>query len=280
MKARHASQFPVAAFLAAAIASMTVGASPQIAIGGTDVPRLAQAPQEGEVPYGFGRPPSRQEAPDTSVPPSNQPLGPEELKRAEALLPLLEGKQEFWAMGEFVHLGQPAVPVLTKALSMPSPRIRYNAIETLKMIKDPGAVPALIRVAQEPSEMPRIREHALRVAVRLDPGAPETATAIETMAKDKESAVRKVAAFEARYVRQKPLVPVLIDMIADEERFVAITAIQSLWILTRHESELHDWETSTKQDREAWTKEWVDWWSANRESFQFPDPKKSRDPLP
>ena len=33
---------------------------------------------------------------------------PEEIQRAEALLPLLEGKQEFWAMGEFVHLGEPA----------------------------------------------------------------------------------------------------------------------------------------------------------------------------
>lgn len=127
--------------------------------------------------------------------------------------------------------------------------------------------------------MPRIREHALRVAVRLDAEATETATAIESMAKDRESAVRKAAAFEARYVRQKSLVPVLIGMIADEERFVAITAIQSLWILTRHESELHDWETSTKGDREAWTKEWADWWSASRDSFQFPDPKKPREPL-
>jgi hypothetical protein len=244
-----------------------------------DALRLAQAPEGGEVPYGFGRPPSKQEAPDTSVPPSNKPLGPEELQRAEALLPLLEGKQEFWAMGEFVHLGRPAVPVLAKALSMPSPRIRYNAIETLKMIKDPSAVPALIRSAQEPDEMPRIREHALRVAVRLDAEAAETATAIESMAKDQEPAVRKVAAFEARYVRQKALVPVLIGMIADEERFVAITAIQSLWILTRHESELHDWETSTRQDREAWTKEWADWWSGTRDSFQFPDPKKPREPL-
>lgn len=276
MKARHLFQLSVAVFLTAAMAA---GAAPLLAADRSDALRVAQAPEGGDVPYGFGRPPSRQEVPDTSIPPSNKPLGPEELQRAEALLPLLEGKQEFWAMGEFVYLGRPAVPVLAQALSMPSPRIRYNAIETLKMIKDPSAVPALIRSAQETDEMPRIREHALRVAVRLDPEATETATAIETMAKDKESAVRKVAAFEARYVRQKPLVPVLIDMIADEERFVAITAIQSLWILTRHESELHDWETSTKQDREAWTKEWADWWAASRDSFQFPDPKKPRNPL-
>ena len=227
--------------------------------------------------YEYGMPPGQQDAPDTSIPPSNQPLGPEELQRAEALLPLLEGKQEFWAIGEFVHLGRPAVPVLTKALSMPSPRIRYNAIETLQMIKDPSAVPALIRLAQEPAEMPRIREHALRVAVRLD--ARATTPAIEAMAKDQESAVRKVAAFEARYVRQKAVVPVLIGMIGDAERFVAVTAVQSLWILTRHESELHDWDTSTQQDREAWAKEWVEWWNTERDTFQFPDPKKPREPL-
>lgn len=223
-------------------------------------------------------PPKPQDAPDTSVPPSNKPLTPEELQRAEALLPLLEGKQEFWAMGEFVHMGPPAVPVLTKGLTMPSPRIRYNAIETLQMIKDPSAAPALIKVAQDPAEMPRIREHALRVAVRLD--AATTPPAIEVMAKDQESAVRKVAAFEARYVRQKAVVPVLIGLMADEERFVATTSIQSLWILTSHESEMHDWETSTKQDREEWAKEWIEWWNESRETFQFPEPRKPRAPLP
>lgn len=237
-----------------------------------------QVPGTGDVPYGFEMPPKRQEAPDTSIPPSNKPLGPEELKRAEALLPLLEGKQEFWAMGEFVHLGTPAVPVLAKALTMPSPRVRYNAIETLLLIKDPSAVPALLQVAKEPNELPRIREHALRVAVRLD--AAQTPPVIEAMARDKESSVRKVAAFEARYVRQKSVVPVLIGLMADEERFVAVTAIQSLWVLTRHESEMHDWEASTREEREEWAKEWVEWWNAERDTFQFPEPKKSRGPVP
>lgn len=240
--------------------------------------QLPQAPDTGEVPYGFEMPPKRQEAPDTSIPPSNKPLGPEELKRAEALLPLLEGKQEFWAMGEFVHLGTPAVPILAKALTMPSPRVRYNAIETLLLIKDPSVVPALLQVAKEPNELPRIREHALRVAVRLD--AAQTPPVIEAMARDKESAVRKVAAFEARYVRQKSVVPVLIGLLADEERFVAITAIQSLWVLTRHESEMHDWEASTRQEREEWAKEWVEWWNAERDTFQFPEPKKPRAAAP
>jgi HEAT repeat protein len=223
-------------------------------------------------------PPPPQGAPDISIPPSNKPLGPEELKRAEALLPLLEGKQEFWAIGEFVHLGRPVVPVVIKALTMPGTRIRYNAIETLLLIKDPSAVPALIQVAREPTEMSRIREHALRVAVRLDPAL--TPPAIEAMAKDQESAVRKVAAFEARYVRHKAVVPALIGLMADEERFVAITAIQSLWILTRHESEMHDWDISTRQDREEWAKEWIDWWATNRETFQLPEPRQPRKPQP
>ena len=43
-------------------------------------------------------------------------------------------------MGEFVHLGEPVVPVLIKALTMPSPRIRYNAIETLSMMKGVAGV--------------------------------------------------------------------------------------------------------------------------------------------
>lgn len=141
----------------------------------------------------FEAPPKPQSAPDTSVPPLTEPLGPEELKRAEALLPMLEGKQEFWAIGEFVHLGQGVSPVLVKALTMSSPRVRYNAIETLHIMKDPSVVPALITVAKDPNEMPKIREHALRVAVRLEPSlAPP---AIEAMAKDQNGSIRKAAAF-------------------------------------------------------------------------------------
>ena len=277
MRTRSLSPLMVAAWclaggLSASLAAPPVDARDRVAV------LQAQTSDGGQVPYGFEMPPPRQEAPDTSIPPLNKPLGPEELKRAEALLPLLEGKQEFWAIGEFVHLGRPAVPVVIKALTMPGTRIRYNAIETLLLIKDPSAVPALIQVAKEPKDMPRIREHALRVAVRLDSAL--TPPAIEVMAKDQESAIRKVAAFEARYVRQKAVVPALIGLMADEERFVAITAIQSLWILTRHESEMHDWDISTKQDREEWAKEWIDWWAANREMFQLPEPRQPRKPLP
>jgi HEAT repeat protein len=224
----------------------------------------------------YEAPPKSQDFPDVSVPPNTNPLTPDEIRRAEALLPLLEGRQEFWAMGEFVHLGEPAVPVLVKALSMPSSRIRYNAIETLSMMKGISGVPALIVTAKEPNEIPRVREHALRVAIRLDPAkAPE---AIEVMAKDLNPSVRKTAAFESRYVRQKAVIPVLIPMVADDERFVATSALQSLWILTRHETEFHDWETSTKHDRAVWSIEWVEWWDANKEVFEFselPRPRRS-----
>lgn len=231
-------------------------------------------PNLPEVPYGYERPPQAVPAPDTSVQPNDKPLTTEEVQRAEALLPLLDGKQEFWAMGEFVHLGQPVVPILVKALTMPGPRIRYNAIETIGMLKAASAVPALLETAKQTNEMPRIREHALRVAVRLDP--LHTAEAIQVMAKDPNGSVRKTAAFEARYVRHKDVVPVLIELVPDEERYVAISALQSLWLLTRHETEMHDWDTSTKQQREEWTQEWQEWWNATKENFELPEPRQPR----
>jgi HEAT repeat protein len=225
-----------------------------------------------QVPY--EAPPGSQDAPDVSVPPNTNPLTPEDLARAEALLPLLEGKQEFWAMGEFVHLGEPSIPVLVKALTMPSPRVRYNAIETLSMMKGVSGVPALVGTAKDFNEIPRVREHALRVAIRLDPSkAPE---AIEVMAKDLNPSVRKAAAFEARYVRDKAVIPMLIAMVNDEERFVALSALHSLWILTRHETEFHDWDTSTKQDRAVWVSEWIEWWEDHKLIFEIPEPPRPK----
>jgi HEAT repeat protein len=162
--------------------------------------------------------------------------------------------------------------VLVKGLTMPGPRIRYNTIETISMLKAASAVPALVAAAKEPNEIPRVREHALRVAVRLD--APKAVEAIEVMAKDQNSTIRKAAAFESRYVREKPVVSVLIGMIPDEERFVSLSAVHSLWILTRHETEFHDWETSTKQDRQEWAAEWFEWWSAQKDGFEMSDPKR------
>ncbi len=243
------------------------------ALSGLETAALAgPLPIPVQMPY--EAPPKPQTAPDTSVPPLTEPLGPEELKRAEALLPMLEGKQEFWAIGEFVHLGTAVSPVLVKALTMPSPRIRYNAIETLHIMKDPSVVPALIAASKEPNEMPKIREHALRVAVRLDPTlAPP---AIEVMAKDPNGSIRKAAAFESRYVRQKAVIPMLIQLLSDDERFVSVTAVNSLWILTRYDTDMHDWESSNKQDRTEWTQEWSDWWNANKDSFQLPEPRKQK----
>ena len=225
-----------------------------------------------QVPY--EAPPASQEVPDVSVPPNTNPLSPEELTRAEALLPLLEGKQEFWAMGEFVHLGEPSVPALVKALAMPSPRIRYNAIETMSMMKALSAVPALVDTAKDANEIPRVREHALRVAIRLDP--LKTPEAIQAMATDTNASIRKAAAFEALYVRQKSVIPVLISLVTDEERFVALSAVHSLWILTRHETEFHDWDSSTKQDRMAWVSEWVEWWNDYKDAFEIPEPPRPK----
>jgi hypothetical protein len=200
-----------------------------------------------QMPYEM--PPPFQDAPPAvTVPPNTKPLTPEELQRAEALLPLLEGKQEFWAMGEFVHLGESSVPVLIKALSMPGPRIRYNAIETLSMLNAASGVPALINTAKDPNELPRVREHALRVAIRLDPS--KTPEAIQAMAKDQNSSIRKSAAF------------------------VALSAVQSLWILTLHETEFHDWDASTKTDRQEWMAEWMEWWNGEKETFQIPEPRR------
>ncbi len=222
-----------------------------------------------QMPY--EAPPKPEPVPDVSVAPNTKALTPEELQRAEALLPLLEGKQEFWAMGEFVHLGESVLPVVTKALTMPGPRIRYNAIETLSMIKAPAAVPALLETAKQSGELPRIREHALRVAVRLDP--LQAPPAIEAMGKDPNSVIRKAAAFESRYIRHKDVIQPLIDLVGDEERFVALSAVQSLWMLTRHETEFHDWDASSKQDRQAWAQEWTEWWNLSKDTFELPEQK-------
>ncbi len=228
-----------------------------------------------QIPY--SAPPRPESAPNNAIPPNTEPLSPKEIKRAEALLPLLSGNQEFWAMGEFVHLGRPVLPVLVKALKMPDPRLRYNAIETMSMIKGPSAASALVESAMEPHELVRVREHALRVAVRLNPGV--TLRAIQAMAKDSSDSIRKVAAFEGRHVRVKAVIPVLIGLVNDEQRFVSNTAIESLLKLTRRHTELHDWEISKQQDREDWAQEWTDWWDANKDTFVIPEPRKRRRPL-
>ena len=71
----------------------------------------------------------------------------------------------------------------------------------------------------------------------------------------------------------------LISLLPDEERFVSVTAVNSLWILTRHESEMHDWEASNRQERGEWAQEWVEWWSGTKDAFQLPEPRKPRKQL-
>lgn len=88
--------------------------------------------------------------------------------------------------------------------------------------------------------------------------------------------IRKAAAFEARYVRRKEVIQPLIDLLGDEEKFVAMSAVQSLWMLTRHETEFHDWDASNKQDRQNWAQEWIEWWNQSKETFEIPDPKSRK----
>ena len=213
-----------------------------------------------QLPY--EPPPQPEYTPGEYATPAPERLTDQEQKRLETLLPLLDGNQELWAIGEFVHFGQHSVPHLIKALKMPGSRIRFNAVETLSMIKDPSAVPALVEIALDPNEEPKVRSHALRVATRLDPN--QVIPAIEGMAKDPNSTIRNTAVFEARYVHRKEVLPIIIGVIPDPEQYVSITARDSFWILTRFSGPIHDWEVSTPEKRKEWAKEWWTWWEENK----------------
>jgi hypothetical protein len=232
---------------------------------------LVVAGQSGSLPRAYltqmpyEPPPQPEYTPGEDATPVPEVLNAQEQERLDSLLPLLDGKQELWAMGEFVHFGKHSVPHLIKALKMPGSRLRFNAVETLSMIKDPSAAPALAEVAMEPNEESRIRSHALRVATRLDPN--QVIPAIAAMAKDPNSTIRNTAAFEARYVPRKEIPPILIGVIPDPEQYVSITARNSFWFLTRFSGPVHDWEISTPEDREKWAKEWSAWWEDNKARF-------------
>jgi len=227
-----------------------------------------------QLPY---EPPSQPEyAPGKKATPAPEVLTPQDQERLESLIPLLEGRQEFWAIGEFVHYGKHSVPYLVEALKMPGSRVRFNAVETLSMIKDPSGIPGLLEVAINPNEESRIRSHALRVATRLDPN--QVIPALEMMVKDPNSTIRNTAVFEARNVHQKGVLPIIIGAITDSEQYVSITARDSFWILTRFSGSIHDWETSTPEDREEWVKEWWAWWEEHKAQFNNAPP--STDPPP
>ena len=209
--------------------------------------------------------------------PAPEVLTEKELKRAEALLPLLEGRQELYIIAEFVHLGKPVVPVLVKALKMPGSRLRYNAIETLSIIKDPQAVPDLLDVARDGEEVTRVRAHALRVAVRLAP--LETLPILRTLVKDRADTIRRAVAFESRHVRHLESVSLLFGLLADQEKYVSITARDSLWHLTRWGGSPHDWQGSTHEQRIAWAKEWQEEWGEELKKRKAAPKKSPSEPV-
>ncbi len=209
-----------------------------------------------QIPYDG---PPKAEFPDIEpATPAPDVLSEEELQRAEALLPLLEGHQELYVIGEFVHLGKPVVPVLVKALKMPGSRLRYNAIEAMSIIRDPQAVSYLLEAAKNVEDITRVRAHALRVAVRLAP--LETLSALQALVKDQHDTIRRTVAFESRHVRHPETVSLLIQLLADQERYVSIAALESFWRLTRWSGPSRDWQGSTWEQRVAWAKEWKAWW--------------------
>lgn len=204
-------------------------------------------------------------------------LTEEETKRAEALIPMLDSQQELWAIGEFAHLGPPAVPVLAKALQNQSRRVRMNAIETLSLIKDKSAVPALGALAANSQEVPAVREKALRVIVRLD--SANALPALQAMAADPSVGIRNAVANESRFVRDKAAIDLLIAMLADDVPSVAEGAWRTLYGFTGRQVDRQDFSQSTKEQRVAWSQNWAQWWGSARETFQFA-PDRSSAPRP
>lgn len=230
-------------------------ASASLAEVGTSAARSASLVPV-QIPYNA---PPEAEFPEVEhATPAPDVLSEKELQRAEALLPLLEGRQELYVIAEFVHLGKPVVPVLVKALKLPGSRLRYNAIETLSIIKDPQAVPNLLDAAQDGEEVTRVRAHALRVAVRLAP--MEALATLQALVKDQADTIRRTVAYECRHVRRPESVSLLIELLADQEKYVSVTALESFWRLTRWVGPPHDWQGSTHEQRVAWAKEWKAWW--------------------
>jgi hypothetical protein len=205
-------------------------------------------------------------------------LTEEEVKRAEAAIPLLEGRQEFWAIGEFVHLGPPVVPILAKGLQHPSRRIRNNTIEAMYLIKDKSAVPFLNATAANEEEEESVREKALRVAIRLDPS--NAVPALQAMARDSSPTIRNTVAHESQHVKDKAVIDLLIALLADNARSVADGAHRTLWGFTGRLVERQDFMQSTKEQRVAWAKDWADWWAENRDKFQFAPERPVRRPEP
>ncbi len=205
-------------------------------------------------------------------------LTEDEAKRAEAAIPLLEGRQELWAIGEFVHIGPPAVPILAKGLQHASRRVRLNAIETMYLIKDKSAVPYLNAAAANAEETAAVREKALRVAIQLDPAS--AVPALQAMAKDRSEGIRNAVAHESRHVNDKAVIDLLIALLADDAMSVADRAHRTLWGFTGRTVERQDFAQSTKDQRVAWSQEWARWWADNRDKFRFAVERPAQRPEP
>jgi hypothetical protein len=152
-----------------------------------------------------------------------------------------------------------------------------NAIETLSLIKDKSAVPFLNALAANAQEVPAVREKALRVIVRLD--SANALPALRAMAADSSDGIRNAVANESRLVKDKAVVDLLIAMLADDARSVADGAHRTLHGFTGRLVDRQDFIQSTKEQRVAWSKDWAQWWAANRDTFQFA-PDRSSSPPP
>ena len=102
-----------------------------------------------QIPYA---PPPEPEFPEIEkATPGPTELTEAELKRAEALLPLLEGRQELYVIGEFVHLGKPVVPILVKALTCPAPGFDTMPLKRSLLLK----TRKLFRICSNPQRIRR-----------------------------------------------------------------------------------------------------------------------------
>ena len=160
---------------------------------------------------------------------------------------------------------------------MPGTRLRYNAIETLSIIEDSAAVPSLLDVALDRDEVIRVRERALRVAVKLDP--IQSIPALKTIVADGSDTMRRAVAYLSRFVTDIQTPPLLIEVLGDKERYVAATALDSFWRLTRFAGEPHDWQGSTQEQRKKWALEWKEWWETTLKNRPTPSKQPSEKPV-
>ena len=227
------------------------------------------------------------------------PLSAKQLKAARGWVKELGTKKAPMAMGKLNHMGTAAVPVLIEGLSNPSAQVRNKVMWVLGWINDPVAVPALSKVAKNQKESSSNKILAFQTISALDKGA--LFDLAQAMAADPSDSVRNVIAINARGIRRKEMIPILIGLLSDTQSYVAATAVSSLWALTQHPTESHDWvscvdltggivpgaptdpseperilpgyqlpEVKCLESRKLWAREWSDWWKTAEAGFEFP----------